>query len=277
MAFPAQASKVFLPQDLKDHRLAMADGLLRDVKLDESWWYNNVVWFDPCASILPGSLRQYQRMKQAMAGGKGWHSDNAKQYSPNLRGAKEALKQISWEGTKVNWFMVLAKGRAHVEIMPDDWTLDGKGVAQFVLRLPGILRRMLGLRARLPKIVFTDRGTGLYSPQGCMVAAYEEALDTVGLKGFWGHDARAQAPDTPDLLLHETAIAHFRSQMRREKPAVVPWQESVQQWSDRAEICVGYMHAQYNLASLCRAFPKRMRELQAKQGERLTCWHVVWG
>ena len=119
--------------------------------------------------------------------------------------------------------MVLAKGDAHVELMPHDWALTGGGLAAFVQRLPGIMRRMLGITARVPKIVFTDRGTGMYTPQGFIVRDYEFALSDVGLQPFWGADATPQAPDMPDVLLHETAVGMFRNLLRKEKPAVEPW------------------------------------------------------
>ena len=53
-----------------------------------------------------------------------------------------------------------------------------------------------------------------------MVAAYERALADNGFASYWGHDARAQSPDTPDVFLHEIAVAQFRNRMRREKPVV---------------------------------------------------------
>ena len=183
--FQTKLQKVFLPDELKVARCAMATAILSQHR-DPAWWFRNVVWFDPCASILPGSLLQYKRMRQAAAGSKAWASDDARRYSPNLRGPEQALKQKTWDGTKVNWFMVLAKGRVHVELMPQDWALDSAGLAEFVRRLPGILRRLLGLSARLPKVVFTDRGTGMYSPQGFIAGAYEQALADAGFKAYLG-------------------------------------------------------------------------------------------
>ena len=50
----------------------------------------------------------------------------------------------------MNWFVVLARGVMHVEVMPADWKLNGKGLALFVERLPRILRKMLGASVRLP-------------------------------------------------------------------------------------------------------------------------------
>ena len=84
--------------------------------------------------------------------------------------------------------------------MPPDWPLDSSGVATFVERLPRILRSMLGARARLPNVVFTDRGTGMYSPHGAVTHFYDEALAATGFSLYWGADASLQAPDVPGVL-----------------------------------------------------------------------------
>ena len=266
--FQTKLQKTFLPEDVKVARLAMALAL-QSHGHSASWWFRNVVWFDPCASILPGSYAQWLKMRQAAGGDKAWISDDAKEYSRNLRGPKYALSQRTWGGCRVNWFMVLARGRVHVEVMPRDWPLTGAGVALFVARLGGILRRMLGNSPRLPKVVFTDTGTGLYSTQGTLVGLYEEALNDAGYRPYWGADARMQAPDMPDVLLHETAVAMFRNRLRKERPRAMPWTETQAQWTERANTVVRWMNAQCDLNSLCRKFPQRLQELVARQGDRL--------
>ena len=170
-----------------------------------------------CSSILFGSMLQWLRMRQAAVGDKAWLSDDAKEYSRNLCGSKYAKTQRTWAGSRANLFVVLARGKMHVEVMPADWPLDSSGVATFVERLPRILRSMLGRRAHLPNIVFTDRGTGMYSPHGAVTRFYEEALTATGCSLYWGADASIQAPDMPDVLLHETVVAMFRKRLRREK------------------------------------------------------------
>ena len=95
------------------------------------------------------------------------------------------------------------------------------------------------------------------------------ALSDVGLQPFWGADAASQAPDMPDVLLHETAVGMFRNLMRKEKPAVEPWKESVEQWQQRAEKCIRHMNSKFDLQGLCRGFPERLRKLEEADGERL--------
>ena len=133
--------------------------------------------------------------------------------------------------------------------------MDGTGLAQFVERLPAILRGMLGEDARLPRVIFTDRGTGMYSPQGFVVGTYEAAVADAGVRLFWRPDASKQSPDMPDLLLHETAVAQFRQRIRKEKPIVRPWLETSQQWTDRARKVVQWMNDNYDLEGLCKDFP----------------------
>ena len=228
--FQPTASKVYLPKAVKEHRMTMARYILR-YKQKPAWWAQHVVWFDPCSSIIPGSQRQWENMRQAIKGGKRWISDNAKMHSPSLKGPPTALRQRSWKGTKVDWFIVLARGKVHVEVMPESWTLSGMGLAQFVDRLPAILKKMLGPRARVPRHVFTDRGTGLYGPAGKAVQEYAAAVEAAGFTLYWGRDAGRQSPDMGDVLLHETAVAWLRKRLAREKPDVPPWQETTALWS----------------------------------------------
>ena len=88
---------------------------------------------------MPGSKEQYARMVQALKGRKRYISDNAKEYSRNLRGSDTAVKQRTFQGTRVNWVMILARGRMYVDIMPEDWRCNGAGMAVVVDRSIGML------------------------------------------------------------------------------------------------------------------------------------------
>ena len=196
-------------------------------------------------------------------------SDNAKLYSPNLSAPSTALKQKGWGGRKVNWFIILTRGVVHVEVMPDDWTLDGPGLAAFVERLPSALRKMLGPSARLPRMLFTDRGTGMYASNGQAVSAYAQAVNDNGFRLYWGEDAAQQSPDMGDLLLHETAVAWLRKGMAKEKPNVLPWKETQQQWTQRIHRVVQNINDDFNVRGLCREFRARLEATAATEGERL--------
>ena len=248
--YQSPLQKVFLPGDLKEQRVQMAKYIQR-YGMSPQWWAQHVAWFDPCCSILPGSRRQYEQMCQVLKGKKRLISDNAKQYSSNLSGKSTALKQKGWEGRRVNWFVVLCRGVVHIEPMPAGWMLDGMGLAAFVERLPRILRQMLGTSAKLPRAVFTDRGTGMYTPTGKIVRAYAEALQRAGFATYWGENAQRQSPDMPDLLLHETAVAWLRKRLRTSRPEVEPWEETQEMWSRRAQQAVRFVNTSYNVAGHC--------------------------
>lgn len=265
--FQCPLQKVALPDGTKQHRLAMGKHLLRHGPA-ANWWAQHVVWFDPCSSIIPGSQNHYDRMRQACKGHKRYISDNAKMYSPNLRGSATAQKQKTWEGTRVNWVMVLARGVVHVEVMPEGWQVNGDGMATFVRQLPALLRKMLG-NTPLPRMLFTDRGTGMYTPPGKVVAQFHRAVIDAGFKVFWGEDASVQSPDMGDVLLHETAVAWFRKRMRKEPPAGAPWEETQRDWGVRARRAVAAINENYKVSALCREFPQRLQALVDGEGERL--------
>ena len=260
--------KVFLPDDVKTHRWDMARCLQR-MDLTGTWWFNNVVWMDPCTSILPGTRVQYEKMKQALKGKRRLISDNAKMYSRNLQGPPTANKQASWGTTKIHWIMILARGVAWVEIMPETWSMDADGMAAVVEGLPGILRRMLGPAARLPRTLFTDRGPGMYAPNGVVLGGYSNALQQQGFRLFWGPDAKQQSPDMGDVLLHETAVSWFRRRLHKAKPEVLPWLESREQWAARAKRVMRAVNAECEVRNLCLEMPERIQSLISLKGDRL--------
>ena len=93
----------------------------------------------------------------------------------------------------------------------DQWDeLGDHGMATVVRRLEERLRDMLGADARLPRVLMSDRGTGMCAPSGHVTAAYDRAVRDCGFKLFWEPDAKTQSPDMPDHLLHETAVSWLR-------------------------------------------------------------------
>ena len=149
------------------------------------------------------------------------------------------------------------------------WRCNGAGMAVVVERLESCLRKMLGRDARLPRVLFTDRGTGMYTPAGRIVREYEAAVRRAGFRTFWGADATRQASDLADALLHETAVALFRKHLRKERPVRMPWEETPEEWTERAAKVARNVNGSVNLDSLCKSFPRRLRALVEKQGDRL--------
>ena len=117
--------------------------------------------------------------------------------------------------------------------------------------------------------IFTDRGTGMYTSAGKAVACYADAVEKAGFRLFWGLDAQRQSPDMGDVLLHETAVSWFRKRMREEKPDVAPWQETEEQWAQRANRSVARMNKDYDVAGLCRQFRNRLQDVVDSEGDRL--------
>ena len=154
-------------------------------------------------------------------------------------------------------------------MLPASWALNGDGMADVVASPPQMLRRMLGPRALLPRTLFTDRGTGMYTSLGQVVHAYATAAGIAGFRLYWGDNAVEQAPDMGDLLLHETVVAWFRGKMRRTKPQVLPWEETRAQRAARVASCVWAISAEYNVAGLCAEFPDRLQACIDQGGERL--------
>ena len=266
--------KIFLSDDVKAQRLSMARHILCEKphghEDNAGWWLRNVVWMDPCCSILPRSRQHYDRMRQAELGNRRRYiSDDARLYSRNLRGRKESLKQATYEAERISWIIVVARGVVAVHMLPAEWKLNGEGMASVAAELPQILRGMLGRGAPLPRLLFTDRGTGMYAPSGLVVNVYRKALAEAGIRPYWGENAKQQAPDMGDMLLHETAVSWFRNRMRREKPVALPWEETRSQWAERAARCVRFINSENDVAGLCREFATRLQDCIDSEGERL--------
>ena len=196
-------------------------------------------------------------------------SNNARMNGTNLSGPETALKQRTFSGKKINWVILLARGIVVVKVLPSDWQLCGEGMAYVARRLVGWLRDALGPGTRLPRVVLTDRGTGMYAPAGQIVGAYDRALRGAGLRSFFGPDAKQQAADMGDLLLHETAVSWVRNHLRRNKPHCLPWMETEEQWGKRVEDAVEHVNSRFNVRNLCLAFPKRLRMCADGSGGRL--------
>ena len=59
-----------------------------------------------------------------------WISKDAKMYSRNLRAVPYAGKQKQWGDKKVWWFMILARGKVSLQMMPLGWEQTGAGMAE---------------------------------------------------------------------------------------------------------------------------------------------------
>ena len=236
------------------------------------WYFNHCVWLDPCSSIIPGSQRSaFDHQQSKLGKRKRWMSADSKRNSKNLKPAPYAGKQVHWGDIRVWWFIVLAKGRVHIEVMPDGWRQNGEGMAYMISLLPGILKTMLGDNAKLPGVLFTDRGPGFYHPStGSICPEYVASLEAHGFTAWAGDHSKWQPPDIPDILLHETAVSWVRNYLRKHpfKMANTP-SGSVHRLTVMLREAAWYINETYAVGQLCLDLPKRLRELVAAEGERL--------
>jgi len=181
------------------------------------WYFRHIVWVDPCYTIIPGRPKTiHDQMVSSFGKAKRWGSADARNEPKNLRSSPYTNKTTQWGDVKLWWFIVLARGRVHVEVMGRDWIQHGAGQAKLVERLPKILKKMLGHSETLPDTVFSDRGPGFYHPsRGTINPYYAEALTKFGFSPWAGDHALWQPGDIPDLLLHETAVSWVRKFLRQ--------------------------------------------------------------
>ena len=71
-----------------------------------------------------------------------------------------------------------------------------------------------------------------------------------------------------EVLLHETSVAWMRLRRTKTLPRR-PWDETVEEYRARLKVCAAYANERYNIESLCRALPQRLRLLRERKGDRL--------
>jgi len=236
------------------------------------YYFQHLVWVDPCSTVLAKSPRAVFDQEQGKHGaGPRWMSPDARLSSRNLRASPYANTQAHYGDKRVWWFIVLTRGKVHFEFMEDGWAQTGEGMAAFVARLPSILAKLLGRDARLPRVVASDRGPGFYQTStGHIVAEYARALREHGFRAFAGDDASQQPPDVPDVLLHETVAGWVRKYLKKEHFNRADGLEKSQaRLVDTMRACQRYINQKYDVAGLARAFPARLEELISGGGERL--------
>ena len=261
--------KTWLPPPIRELRLQWAQTELRNLQ-PPVWYFNNIIWFDPNHTVIPAGAKKAADQSQLYKGTRRYISNDAKMYSRNLRAPAYAKSQCGWGDRRIRWILLLTRGLIHVEVMPEGWTEDSKGMAMFVERLPGILDRALGKTVPKPKVLFTDRGSAMFTPKTAIVQdAYGAAVEAAGFRLYTGRDASAQPADVADVLLHETAISSFRKLLNKERPKGQPWKESYVQFRARVRRVVGMCNSKYDFQRLCCEYPARLKVLKEKEGDRL--------
>ena len=117
------------------------------------WCYKNVIWIDLCNSIIPTSEKKADQMALARKSGSGWMSPGFQEFSRNLKGKPETLKQKSWNTYKLWWMPVLVRGKLHVECFGLDFPGENSaGAQQAAEKLGPILNKRFPNESK-PKIV----------------------------------------------------------------------------------------------------------------------------
>ena len=263
--------KTALPGFLKVARDAWATRLL-GLGHTAGWYSRHCLWVDPCYNVLTSAQRQAFDQDQARYGkGPRWMSKDSREYSRNMRSSPYGGHQQQFGDRKVWWFVVLSRGRVHIEVMGHAWRQTGAGMSAFVERLPDIIAGIVEDGDAWPRVVVSDRGPGFYqSPTGHITLEYAAALRRTGFRAFAGADASDQPPDIPDVLLHETVAAWIR-QFLRKHPFSRSGSLDVQEARLRGVLsdCANYINEHHEVERLCRSFPRRLEELKAKGGDRL--------
>lgn len=264
--------KTALTPEMVANRLAWGETMLA-LKHHSGWYHRHCIWMDPCSSIIPGRPKSQFDQQQASYGkGKRWVSADSRDTSRNLRASPYAGKQVQRGDLKVWWFVVLAQGKVHVEVLGDKWKQNGEGQALMVSRLPHILASLLGDTAAKPDVVFTDRGPGFYHPStGNICPEYLSALSAYGFRPWAGDQSKWQPPDIPDMLLHETVVAWLRKYLKHHPLKLVQDHDTnKQRLASLLSEAASYINTWYEVEQLSMSLPRRLWELvHVTEGDRL--------
>ena len=142
--FLGPCHKAALPPWLIEERKKWA-AKIKDIGHTPACHYNNCVWFDPCNTVIPVARRTvFDHGKNAKGKRKLWMSKGHKMKSEHLVATPYAAKQKQWADKRAWWFVAMARGKVVLHVMPSDFVQNGHGMAEFVGKLPGLLRRRMG-------------------------------------------------------------------------------------------------------------------------------------
>ena len=193
----------------------------------------------------------------------------SQEHSSNLRMPKAVLKLHSSDTVRVWWVPILARGKLHVEELPENFPGETEAGAEMMVRT---VRAALNIRFRdssAPTILYTDRGNGFYHVgTGNITPRYRDALRSHDLKAFFPSDASVQPGQLQDLLLHETAVSWMRVQLAKTRPKK-DWEETVGQYVSRLKAAAAHINANHNVEGLGKEWPQRLHDLDAAEGDRL--------
>ena len=245
---------------------------MKKLKLTAAWFAQHVVWMDPCNTVVPGRPRSAFDATQASYGkDRRWMSDDKKAWSRNQRGAPYGGKQAQWGDKRIWWFVIVSRGVVRLCAVEEDWAQTAQGMATMVDKLEGILRKMLGPSAHVPRVVFTDRGPGFYQGStGAICTAYKEALDRHGFRPFAGNNATWQPADMPDLFPHERVVSWVRLYFKKHPYCrTANIDANCARFLETLKAAERHINEEYNVGRVCAGVPEKIQLLVDKKGERL--------
>ena len=234
------------------------------------WYYNHVIWADLCSSIIPLNEKKANEMAMARKGKKGWMSPGSELSSQNLARNPATLSQAAWNTMRIWWFPMLCRGKLHVQVFEDEFPGDVPDGAKILAdKIRAAVNARFQAADSKPDIVFTDRGRGFYATNsGSITAEWKEGLAANQSRAFMGDDAHRQPGSLQDVLLHETAVSWLRKRLEQSTPKKC-WEETREAYGRRLKRCCDDINKDCDAEGLCRGFPKRIKLLADKGGDRL--------
>ena len=264
-----RSSKGALTPTQESRRMAWA-GYMQGLNHRDTWYYENLVWTDLCNSIRALTEKKEQELALARKAGKSWMIPGSEMHATNLRGPKATLKMNSWDTERLWWAPVLAKGKLHVEVLPEDFPGETEAGAAILVAKVRAAPTSRFRDGAAPGVVFVDRGKGFYNAgSGAVTQKFSAALREHRLRAFMGANAAVQPGALQELMLHETAVSWIRLRLAETKPSR-PWDESRTAYGQRLKRVVQDINMSLDVEGLCRALPRRVQELRDRQGGRLS-------
>ena len=114
----------------------------------------------------------------------------------------------------------------------------------------------------------TCSGSLMFRSSFPRLSEYKRSLEENHFSPIMGPNARAQPGSLQDVLLHETAVSWLRMRLTRSTPKKC-WEETREEYGRRLKRCCEEVNKECDVEGLCQGFPKRIKLLKDKEGERL--------
>jgi len=165
---------------------------------------------------------------------------------------------------------VLSRGKLHIALLPENFPGEDPDGATMLVEA---VRTAVNIRFQTdsrPLYLFTDRGRGFYEPSTSLITPeYAAAVNTHKFKTMMGDCASSQPGNLADILLHETAVAWIRVQLKNTRP-LDDWKETRDEYADRLRKAAAHINEHYDVAGLNNELVDRLREVVHRYGDRLS-------